>query len=186
MQPVIIRIFFYISFFPSDLRKNRVACSFETPSLIVESFKIITRSEMFVAAYQSPGFRYELFNTGYLERSRQLADSWNVIYAWRYPTENSPIIRRRNFQVSRFPLIITDIITCRFSGKRKKKNKNRPVLEISLYSKSRIGTITSAYFSLVSLSENVKRFPSRDGDPILHVLRVPVCGVRDCDRRPLH
>lgn len=69
---------------------------------------------------------------------------------------------------------------------KKKKNKNRPVLEISLYSKSRIGTITSAYFSLVSLSENVKRFPSRDGDPILHVLRVPVCGVRDCDRRPLH
>lgn len=123
MQPVIIRIFFYISFFPSDLRKNRVACSFETPSLIVESFKIITRSEMFVAAYQSPGFRYELFNTGYLERSRQLADSWNVIYAWRYPTENSPIIRRRNFQVSRFPLIITDIITCRFSGKRKKEIK---------------------------------------------------------------
>ena len=65
--------FFFIFLF--SLRKNCVACSFETPSLIVESFKIITRSEMFVAAYQSPGFRYELFNTGYLERSRQLADS---------------------------------------------------------------------------------------------------------------
>lgn len=57
--------FFYIFFL--RFVKTRVECSFETPSLIVKSFKIITRSEMFVAAYQSPGFRYELFNTGYLD-----------------------------------------------------------------------------------------------------------------------
>lgn len=83
------------------MKSLRVACPFETPSLIVKSFEMITRSEMF-AAYQSRGFRYELFNTGYSNDG----DNNLPIHERQFTRGDietrirQPLSPRRNFQVS--------------------------------------------------------------------------------------
>lgn len=71
-----------------------------------------------------------------------------------------------------------------FLGEEKKKRKIKIDRSWKYYSKLSRDYYIRLFLSITS--ENVKRFSSRYGDPIFHVLCVPVCGVRDCDRRPLH